>query len=77
MFPSLAKKRNVSIIKGQGQNDSRDFLQHKILKVCVCVCVCVCVSVCVNDHVRFGPRVFIQRMYIHVCARAQAREWMI
>ena len=45
----VSQKGNVSIIKGQCQNDSCDFLQHNILKVCVCVraCVCVCVCVCV------------------------------
>ena len=34
----VSQKGNVSIIKGQCQNDSRDFLQHNILKECVCVC---------------------------------------
>ena len=76
MFSSLAKG-NVPIIKGQCQHDSRDVLQHNILKVCVCVCVCLFVHR-MNVHVRFERMcLFNVCTFMCVCVRAQAREWMI
>ena len=75
----VSQKGNVSIIKGQCQNDRRDFLQHNILKVCVCVCVCVFARR-MNVHVRFECVCLFNvctYMCVCVCVRAQAREWMI
>ena len=68
----VSQKGNVSIIKGQCQNDSRDFLQHNILKVCVCVCVRARARR-MNVHVRCDRVcLFNVRTYMCVCVRADA-----